>query len=380
MRRAFRAPQGPALTQAALAPADSGRGGFIGLRVSEVTPVADDAVAVSFDLSPEQERRFDFQAGQHLTLRLVTAGVELRRTYSICVPPGHGRLTIGVRKLPGGAFSTFVHDQLRVGDVLEVMEPAGHFTVALDPQARHNYVAVAAGSGVTPVISILETVLERERHSQATLLYGNRTVGSTMFLDQLADLKDRHPGRFQLVEFFSRERQQVEFLNGRLDQAKVAQAANALLDIERVDNWLICGPHPMLAGVRRALEQLGVPADRVRSELFFVEDAPPERTQAVQQALARPGEAMVTARLDGRETTFAMERSAAIVDGLLRTRGDAPFSCKGGVCATCRARLVEGEVAMDHTYALEPREREDGFILTCQAHPLSDRVVVDYDA
>ena len=345
-----------------------------------MTPVAEDAVAVSFDLPPELESRFAFQAGQHLTLRLVTAGVELRRTYSICVPAGHNQLTIGVRKLPGGVFSTFVHDQLRVGDVVEVMEPAGHFTLALDPHARHTYVAIAAGSGITPVISLLGTVLERERDSQATLLYGNRTVGSTMFLDQLAELKDRYPRRFQLVEVFSRERQQVDFLNGRLDQAKVAQVAKALLDVGRVDTWLVCGPHLQLEGVRLALDELGVAADRVRSELFFVEDAPPERTQAVQQALARPGEVIVTARLDGRETTFTMNHSGAIVDGLLSVRGDAPYSCKGGVCATCRARLVEGEVAMDHTYALEPAEREDGFILTCQAHPISDRVVVDYDA
>jgi len=342
--------------------------------------LAEDAVAVSFEVPDDLRVRFDFEAGQHLTLRLVIDGVELRRSYSICVPPGHGRLQIGVRRLAGGVFSTYIHDQLEVGDWVEVMDPAGHFTLPLDPGAQHQYVAIAAGSGITPVISLLGAVLERESGTQATLLYGNRTVGSTMFLDQLADLKDRYPSRFQLVELFSRELQQVELHNGRLDQAKVTQVATRLVDPWGVDGWLVCGPHLMLEGVRRALEELGVPAGRVHSELFFVEDAPPERTQAVQQALARPGEVTVTARLDGRETTFTMPPRGTIVDGLLTVRGDAPYSCKGGVCATCRARLVAGEVAMDHNYALEPSDREEGFILTCQAHPISDRVVVDYDA
>jgi ring-1,2-phenylacetyl-CoA epoxidase subunit PaaE len=217
--------------------------------------LAEDAVAVSFEVPDDLRVRFDFEAGQHLTLRLVIDGVELRRSYSICVPPGHGRLQIGVRRLAGGVFSTYIHDQLEVGDWVEVMDPAGHFTLPLDPGAQHQYVAIAAGSGITPVISLLGAVLERESGTQATLLYGNRTVGSTMFLDQLADLKDRYPSRFQLVELFSRELQQVELHNGRLDQAKVTQVATRLVDPGGVDGWLVCGPHLMLEGVRREPRQ-----------------------------------------------------------------------------------------------------------------------------
>ncbi|MHB1525237.1 MAG: 2Fe-2S iron-sulfur cluster-binding protein [Candidatus Dormibacteria bacterium] len=356
------------------------RGGFHPLRVSAITPVAEDAVAVSFHLPAYLEQRFAFEAGQHLTVRMVVDGVELRRTYSICVPAGGGRLQIGVRRLPGGACSHFIHDQLRVDDVVDVMEPAGHFTLPWDDLAERTYVAIAAGSGITPVISLLATALAREPRSQATLLYGNRTVGSTMFLDQLADLKDRYPSRFQQVQFFSRELQQVELHNGRLDEAKVFGVVPGLLEANAVDSWLLCGPHLLVDGVRRALGQLGVPGTRIHSELFFVEDAPPERSRAQQQALARAGDVTVTARLDGRETTFTMARGGTIIDGLLTVRANAPYSCKGGVCATCRARLVEGEVIMDHTYALEPAERQDGFILTCQSHPITDRVVVDYDA
>jgi ring-1,2-phenylacetyl-CoA epoxidase subunit PaaE len=212
------------------------------------------------------------------------------------------------------------------------------------------------------------------------LLYGNRTVRSAMFLDELADLKDRYPERLQLVYSFSRERQQVELQNGRLDSLRVRQIAELMLPVGTVHSWLLCGPFPMVQGVRSALQGLGVERSRIHAELFFVEDAPPERSAAEDAALTSSAEVMVTARLDGRETSFTMSRASTIVDGLLRVRQDAPYSCKGGVCATCRARLVTGQVSMDHTYALEATDRAAGFILTCQAHPMTDRIVVDYDA
>jgi ring-1,2-phenylacetyl-CoA epoxidase subunit PaaE len=368
------------LTLVAAAPPPTRRGGFHRLTVGAIEPVAEDAVAVSLKVPSELEERFLFEAGQHLTLRAVLDGAELRRTYSICAEAGRGQLRIGVRRLPGGAFSTYLHEHLRPGDQIEVMEPAGRFTLPLDPGAEREYVAVAAGSGITPVMSLVATALRRELRSRVTLLYGNRTVGSAMFLDELADLKDRYPDRLQLLYSFSRERQQVELQNGRLDGKRVGQIAERMLPVGAVQSWLLCGPYPMVEGVRSTLQGLGVAGTRIHAELFFVEDAPPERSAVEEEALSRAGEVTVRARLDGRETSFKMSRGGTIVDGLLTVRQDAPYSCKGGVCATCRARLVEGEVTMDHTYALETAEREDGYILTCQSHPVSDRIVVDYDA
>lgn len=368
------------MTLVAAVPPPTTRGGFHQLAVDAIEPVAEDGVAVSFMVPSELEERFRFEPGQHLTLRTVLDGAELRRTYSICAEAGRGQLRIGVRRLAGGTFSTYLHESLRPGDRLEVMEPAGRFSLRLDPEAKREYVAVAAGSGITPVISLVATALRREPHSRVTLLYGNRTVASAMFLDELADLKDRYRDRLQLLYSFSRERQQVDLQNGRLDGERVGQIAERMLPFEAVQSWLLCGPYPMVEGVRSSLQGLGVPDTRIHAELFFVEDVPPVRSARQEAALNRAGEVTVRARLDGRETTFKMARAGTIVDGLLTVRQDAPFSCKGGVCATCRARLVEGEVTMDHTYALENAEREDGYILTCQSHPVSDRIVVDYDA
>ncbi len=354
-------------------------GAFHPLRVAAVEPVASDAVAITFAVPPALAEAFRFQAGQHLTLRTTLGGVEQRRSYSICTPAPLGPLRVAVRRLPGGAVSPHLHDRLRPGDLCEVMGPAGGFTQAFEPGARRRYCAIAAGSGITPVLSLVATALAVEPGSEVVLLYGNRSASSAMFVDEIADLKDRHPTRLQVLHVFSRERQEVELANGRLDGARLRRLLATVVGPRPVDVFWICGPHPMVQGARALLEAQGVAAAAVRSELFFVEDRPPQRTDAEATALARPGTVTVTARLGGRETTFTMGRAATLVDGLLTVRPDAPFSCKGGVCATCRARLLEGQVAMDHAYALEPSERAAGYVLTCQSHPLSERVVVDYD-
>ena len=354
-------------------------GAFHPLRVVAVNPVAADAVAITFAVPPALAPAFRFQAGQHCTLRTTLDGVELRRSYSICAPAPDGPLRVAVRRLPGGLVSRHLHDELRPGDLCEVMEPAGGFTMPFDPAVRRRYCAIAAGSGITPVLSLVATALATEPGSEVVLLYGNRTVGSAMFVDEIADLKDRHPARLQVLHVLSRERQEVELANGRLDGAKLRTLFQTMVAPRSVDVFWLCGPHPMVLEARVVLEAQGVAATAVRTELFFVEERPPQRTRAEETALARPGVVTVTARLDGRETTFTMGRSGTLVDGLLTVRPDAPFSCKGGVCATCRARLLEGEVAMDHTYALEPAEQAQGYVLTCQSHPLTDRVVVDYD-
>jgi len=355
------------------------RGAFHQLQVLAVEPVAEDAVAVSFSVPDHLKPAFSFQAGQHVTLRTWLDGSEVRRTYSICAPTGSALLQIGVRRLPGGVMSQFIHDLLRPGDALDVAEPAGHFTLPLDPYHGGSYVAVAAGSGITPVLSLIGSALATEVTSKAVLLYGNRTVESTMFLEEISDLKDRYPDRFQLVPLFSRERQEVELYNGRLSGPKVESLVTQFVDIARVDAWLLCGPHPMVTAVREVLTGRGVPESLIHTELFFVEDEPPVRSEEEQRAVDRGGGVTVRARLDGRETEFTMTSAQTIVDALAAVRPDAPYSCKGGVCATCRARLLEGKVLMDHTYALEADDQEAGYILTCQAHPVSELVTVDYD-
>lgn len=361
-----------------MAPAQR-RGRFHRLRVDAVEPVADDAVAVTLSVPAAVQDLFRFRAGQHLTLRFWKEGREERRSYSICVPESSPHLRIGVRRLPGGWVSSHIHDQLTPGDEVEVLEPAGGFTVDLAPGPERRFVALAAGSGITPVISLVATILGVELSSQVALLYGNRGVGTTMFLEELAALKDRHPSRLNLLHLFSRERQMVDSRNGRIDRDRLLWLGRHIVDPASVHAWLLCGPHAMVTTARATLAEMGVSPDRVRSELFFIEDVPPQRSAAEEEALSRPGEVTVSARLDGRESRFSMSRSEVLVDGLARIREDAPFSCKGGVCATCRARLVEGRVVMDHSYALDAADRAAGYILTCQSHPLTDHIVLDYD-
>ncbi len=361
-------------------PATTGRGGFYELTVTAVERVADDAVAVSFAVPPELRERFHFQAGQHLTIRAWVDGAEVRRTYSICVPPSTGQLRIGVRRVPNGILSRFLFEEVAPGARVEVMEPAGSFTLPFDHGARRSYVALVAGSGITPVLAIAAEALAAEPESQMTICYGNRTVETAMFLDELADLKDRHPARLQLVHLFSRQQQQLALNNGRLDSHKIQLLMDKVVGApEQVTSFLLCGPFAMIQEARRTLTGLGVPGERIKAELFFVEDEAPVRSATEQMEIAQPGQVLVRARLNGRETEFAMNRSGKIVDALAAIRPDAPFSCKGGVCGTCRARLLEGRVAMDHTYALEEKDRSDGYVLTCQSHPLTETVIVDYD-
>ncbi len=357
------------------------RGGFHPLTVAAVEPVAQDAVALSFKVPAELRETFRYEAGQHLTLRTWVGGVEVRRTYSICAPPSSGELRIGVRRVPGGVLSEHIFEVVRPGVELEVMEPAGRFTLPFDRAAERSYVALAAGSGITPILGLAAEALAAEPRSEVSIFYGNRTVETAMFLDDLADLKDRHPSRLQVLHVFSRQRQRAELNNGRLDGSKIRLLVERLLvDPRRVAAFMLCGPFPMIQEARATLTALGVPEERIRAELFFVEDEPPVRSAEEQLAMAQPGQALVRARLNGREVQFPMQRTDKIVDALAAVRPDAPFSCKGGVCGTCRARLVEGRVAMDHTYALEEADRSEGYVLTCQSHPLTDFVLVDYDA
>ncbi|MDQ3484116.1 MAG: phenylacetate-CoA oxygenase/reductase subunit PaaK [Actinomycetota bacterium] len=351
---------------------------FHPLRVSDVTPLTDDAVAISFEVPPDLAADYDFVQGQHLTVRTALAGDDVRRSYSICAPARSGRLRIGVKVLPGGHFSGFAAGGLKVGDVLDVMTPTGRFNTPLVSENRKHYCAIAAGSGITPVLSIIATTLEQEPHSRVTLLFANRTSRSVMFLEEVEDLKDRYRGRFHLIHVLSREAQDAELLSGRLDAARLTKITETLVPAGTVDDWFLCGPYPMVVELREALLEQGVSARHVHTELFHVEVTPPGRR--VSETDAGEG-ADVTINLDGRRSQFKLKgNDVPVLEAALRVRADAPFACRGGVCGTCRARLVEGSVDMDSNYALEPDEIEQGYVLTCQSHPTSDRVVLDFDA
>jgi ring-1,2-phenylacetyl-CoA epoxidase subunit PaaE len=363
-----------------VAGAKSHRAVFHPLPVASVERVTDDSVAITFDVPDGLAERYRFAPGQHLTLRCELAGDDVRRNYSICAPATTGPLRVAVKRLPGGVFSTFAFERLRPGDTIEVMTPSGRFTVPLDPAQAKHYCAVAAGSGITPVLSILATALEVEPGSRATLVYGNRTSRSIMFLEELADLKDRYLERFCVLHVLSRERQEAELLNGRIDAGKLKVLLDTVIPPETVDEWFLCGPAEMIETARSTLTDRGVDPAHVHRELFHVGPEPPRRP-VEPSALTTEGTAEVTILLDGRASTFALAPSAEpILDAALAVRGDAPYACKNGMCGTCRARLVEGDVTMDHNYALEDSELAAGFVLACQAHPRGGRVTLDFDA
>jgi ring-1,2-phenylacetyl-CoA epoxidase subunit PaaE len=352
---------------------------FHPLAVASIEPVTDDSVAITFEVPADLREDYAFSHGQHLTVRTELAGDDVRRNYSICSPAGSGVLRVAVKRLPGGAFSEHALDVLRPGDVLDVMTPSGRFFTELDPTHRKHYVCVAAGSGITPVLSIVASVLAAEPRSSVTLLYGNRTHSSVMFLEELEDLKDTYPERFQLLHVLSREPQEVELFSGRLDADRMGRILDGLLPPDTVDEWFLCGPFEMVSDLRKLLVKEGVPKKQIHAEVFHVESGPPVRRAPVETA---EGEgAKVTITLDGRRSTFSLPADGpTVLDAALRVRADAPFACKGGVCGTCRAKLLEGTVEMDTNWALEPDEVAKGYVLTCQSHPTSESVVLDYDA
>lgn len=360
------------------------RAQFHELKVVAVDELTDDAVAVTFEVPPDLREEFAFRPGQHVTLRR-PGGEDVRRSYSICSTPAEfasvGRFRIGVRLVPGGAFSTYLHEQLAPGDSLEVMPPLGRFTTAFDPQRTRHYAGIVAGSGITPVLSLLRTALETEPGSRFTLLYGNRYARSVMFVEELADLKDRYPDRLQVAYALSREPQESELLSGRLDRERLERIFDTLLPPDTVDEWFLCGPQGLVEGARGVLTERGVPADRVHVELFFAEGEEVDRRTAAPVAGPDPADSVqVTMILDGRASSFAMGRGERVLDAARRVRSEVPFSCTGGVCGTCRARVVDGEVRMARNYALEPDEVAAGYVLTCQATPVTGTVTVDYDA
>jgi ring-1,2-phenylacetyl-CoA epoxidase subunit PaaE len=349
------------------------RTGFHQLTVAGIERLCADAAAVTFTVPAALAGEYAFAPGQSLTVRREIDGRDERRSYSICAPAG-GPLRIGVREVPGGAFSGWLVRGVRPGDQVEVATPTGTFTPDLDEPGRH--VLIAAGSGITPVLSIAASVL-RNPASSAMVLYGNRRADTVMFADELAELKDRYPSRLELAHVLSREPRGAELFSGRLDAAKLETLLPLLCRPSAVAHWWLCGPFGMVTDAGAVLTGLGVPAERIHRELFYVEELPPEPAHHEEPGVVG---SEITVILDSRRTTVAIPSGSSILEGAQRARPDLPFACKGGVCGTCRARLVTGEARMRRNFALEQSEVDAGFVLTCQAVPVAGELTVDYDA
>lgn len=340
--------------------------------VASVDPITADATLVTFAVPEALRDAFRFEPGQHVTVRTDLGGQGIRRNYSICAPATRAQLRIAVKHIPGGAFSTFVANELKAGDVLELMTPTGRFGTPLDPLHRKHYVGLVAGSGITPVLSILATTLEIETESRFTLIYGNRTKESTMFRAELDRLESRYADRLEILHVLSSEPLHTPELRGRIDRDKLTRWLTSTLRPAGVDEWFICGPLAMATAVRETLIEHGVDSERIHLELFYGFDTPATRPSYAG--------ATVTFTLSGQRAIFDLVPGDSILEGALGLRSDAPYACMGGACGTCRAKLIEGNVEMDHNFALRKAELDAGYILTCQSHPTTPFVAVDYDA
>ncbi len=357
---------------------------FHPLRISSIAPAdTDKAVVINFEVPEALQDKFRFIQGQYLTLRKEFEGEEVRRSYSICAGLDDDQLRVGVKLVDGGIFSTWANQELKAGDVIEVMPPQGSFYSDLDPERERWYMCICAGSGITPILSIVKTVLAREPKSHVTLLYGNQRSNTMMFRNELAFLKNRYMGRLHWINIFSREPQESELFDGHLDNRKGGALNRQLINIREHDEFFLCGPEAMISEVSRGLRGEGIAEESIHYELFGSSAEAAQKAVEKHHARAREHKGLVaevSVMYDGREHRFDLTADGEnILDAGIENGVDLPFSCKGGVCATCKARLVEGEVDMDRNQALLPDEVERGFILTCQAHPISKKVVVDYD-
>jgi ring-1,2-phenylacetyl-CoA epoxidase subunit PaaE len=354
---------------------------FHRLKIRDVRREIPEAVSLAFAVPPELAEAYRFDPGQHLTLRTLLGGVETRRSYSICSGPDDGDLRIVVKKQDAGLFSNWIDQTAKPGDAIEVMTPQGRFGIRPDPGASRNYLAIAAGSGITPVMSILRSVLARETKSRFVLLYGNRTAQNIIFKRELEALKDRYLARLSVHHVLSRERQELELFNGRIDAQKIEAVLKAALPPGAIDHAFLCGPGDLIETSRAALLRLGVLPERIHLEHFTVDGMPapaPIRAEPKPEVETEAA-ARIEIRLNGLDHVVPLQAGETIVEAGLRHGLEMPYSCRGGMCCTCRAKLVRGEVRMDRNYSLEPWELSAGYVLTCQSHPITAEVAVDYD-
>lgn len=348
---------------------------FHTLTVADVESLCDDAVAVTFDVPEDLREEFDFRPGQSLMLSRTVDGVEHRRSYSICAPVG-ARPRVGVREVSDGLFSSWLVHEVKPGDRIDVQGPSGSFHA--DPAAGGRHVLIAAGSGITPMLSIAASVLANP-DAEVVLLYGNRRTRSVMFAEEIADLKDQYGSRFDVIHVLSREPREVELFSGRLDADRLREILDSVVATPEIDHFWLCGPFGMVTDAQQVLGDLGVAKDNVHAELFYVDDVPPPQEKHREPGVTGPS-SEVTITLDGRSVTGTLPQDESILDSGEQLRSDLPFACKGGVCGTCRAKVTSGDVDMRRNYALEDNEVAAGFVLTCQTFPLSDTVTVDFDA
>ncbi|HEX3422482.1 MAG TPA: 2Fe-2S iron-sulfur cluster-binding protein [Sphingomicrobium sp.] len=353
---------------------------FHALRVAQVVPETSEANSIRFEVPEEIRDRFSFRAGQHLTLRATIDGEEVRRNYSLCTAPDESDWMVTVKRIGGGVFSNWIGDRLKPGDTLDVMPPHGSFTTEFDRSKCRHLVGIAGGSGITPVMSLIKTTLKYEPNSRFTLLYGNRDSSSVIFLEALAALKDKNLGRFEIYHFLDQEEQDIELFNGMLDRARLEEAIQALVpDLAEVDGWFICGPGPMMDAAEGVLLDRNIEKERIHIERFTA-DRPPEAVSIEMAQLQTQAEGVsISVTLDGR-TRRVPFAAGNILDSARSAGLPAPFACKAGVCATCRAKVTKGKVEMAARYGLTDEEVAEGYVLTCQSVPLGDGVAVDYDA
>ena len=354
---------------------------FHSLQVKKLTRETDDCVSITFAVPPALKDLFSFTQGQSLTIRTQLNGEDVRRNYSICSSPLEGVLKVAVKKVAGGLFSTWANEALKEGDWLEVMQPVGKFHTALHPQNKKSYVAIAAGSGITPILSILKTTLYTEPHSTFTLVYGNRTRSSILFKEELEALKDTFLSRFRAIHILSREHTDAAINYGRIDAEKCRQLFKTLIPLSLVDDVFLCGPEELIFTTRDFLLEQGLPKEHIHFELFTIPGQKKSVVESKAEAPVNSGPvAKVRVKLDGISFDFDLAYAGqSVLDAALAQGADLPYACKGGVCCTCKARLREGAVAMDVVWGLEQDEIEQGFILTCQSHPKTERIVVDFD-
>ncbi len=352
---------------------------FHSLAIKDIRRETPECVSIAFDIPEHLKEQYRFQPGQNITLKTTIAGEEVRRSYSICSSPLDNELRVAVKKIAEGKFSIHANHHLRKGDRIEVLPPSGKFNPHLKKEQKNNYLAIAAGSGITPIISIIKTTLATEPDSRFTLVYGNRSRGNIIFKEQLEGLKNKYMNRFVVHHVFSREMTDAEVNHGRIDALKCESLMPWLINPENIDQVFICGPQEMIFSTRDWLREKGLQANQIHFELFTVPGQKIKSATALSAAVA--GKVCdVSLKLDGNTIHFKLPfAGSSVLDAALLQGADLPFACKGGVCATCRAKLVEGQVEMDNNYALESEELEQGFILTCQSHPLTDKVVIDFD-
>jgi ring-1,2-phenylacetyl-CoA epoxidase subunit PaaE len=353
---------------------------FYKLKVKEIRKETADCVSILFDIPESLEQLFSFKQGQYITIKKDFNGEQIRRNYSICSSPLDHELRIAVKKIPNGIFSGYANDFLQKGEELELMPPTGKFFTELSSEHENNYVAFAAGSGITPILSIIKTTLQTESKSNFTLVYGNRNRYSILFKEALEALKNKYMDRFRIIYILSREKTDSEIHFGRIDEQKCQKILNSTIDPQKINAFFLCGPEEMIFSVKSYLRSIAINDAKIHFELFNINNSSPKIKSIASSSKDAVANSKITIMQDGRSFDFLLSyHGNSILNAAMATGADLPFACKKGVCCTCKAKLVEGEVEMDRVYGLEPDEIDQGYILTCQAHPRSEKIVVDFD-